>query len=310
MISIQGLRVDYDTVTAVFDVDLNVQAGEIVGLVGPNGAGKTSLVKAAVGLIEPLLGRVVLGGSDMSRAPEQGWQRLGYIPDFSPVYEDLTVSEYLEVFAAAYHVPRQDRLSRMKYWAERVDLHSKWNSKIRELSRGMRQRLVVAETLLHDPDIFLLDEPASGMDPLGRIRLREILKEKARDGAAVLISSHVLSEMDDLCTSLAVMERGRIKISGTLAEIRAAVHSKNHLYVKVLPPVEPALAVVENWPDVDRFGPGESPGLYAGEFSGDDEAAAALLEALHASGARVSAFWQERGDVESLFLEIGVKEVS
>jgi len=310
MISIKELRVDYDRLIAVNNVDLAVRSGEILGLVGPNGAGKTSLIKAAVGLIEPVRGRVVLGGVDMSRAPEEGWRRLGYMPDFSPVYEELTVSEYLDVFAAAYGIPRRDRIQRCKYWAERVNLHTKWNDRIHDLSRGMRQRLVFAKTLLPEPDILFLDEPASGMDPLGRIDLREILKEKAENGTAVLISSHILSEMDSLCTALAVMEKGRILVSGTLEEIRTALHSQNRLHIQILPPVESALTLLETWPGISGLQPEEIGGLYSARFSGDKDAAAALLVALHEAGARVSEFWCERDDVESLFLQIGGKEVS
>lgn len=310
MISIKELRVDYDNLIAVNNVDLTVRAGEILGLVGPNGAGKTSLIKAAVGLIEPVRGRVVLGGVDMSRAPEEGWRRLGYMPDFSPVYEELTVAEYLEVFAAAFEIPSQERHARIQRWVERVHLQSKWNDRIHELSRGMRQRLVFAKTLLPEPEMLFLDEPASGMDPLGRIDLREILKEKAESGTAVLISSHILSEMDSLCTSLAVMEKGRILVSGTLEEIRSALHSQSRLHILILPPVEPALALLETWPGVSGLQAQEVSGLYTVRFSGDEEAAAALLAALHEAGARVSDFRRERDDVESLFLQIGGKEVS
>lgn len=310
MISIQGLRVDYDTVTAVSDVYLEVQAGEIVGLVGPNGAGKTSLIKAAAGLIEPIRGRITLAGADMSRDPEAGWLHMGYMPDFSPVYENLKVREYLEVFAVAYRIPPSERMSRIKHWVERVNLNSKWDEFISGLSRGMRQRLVLAKTLLHNPEILLLDEPASGMDPLGRIDLREILKERAREGAAVLISSHILSEMDELCTSLAVMEKGVFLVSGVLSDIRKALHSDSRLYVHLLSPVESGLEVLSNWPGISGLQAEDSQGAYAAEFSGDDESAAALLAALHQAGVRVSSFAREPEKMESLFLQIGGKEVS
>lgn len=310
MISIQGLRVDYDTVTAVSDVDLKVQAGEIVGLVGPNGAGKTSLIKAAAGLIEPIRGRITLAGADMSRDPEEGWLHMGYMPDFSPVYENLKVREYLEVFAVAYRIPPSERMARIKHWVERVNLNSKWDEFISGLSRGMRQRLVLAKTLLHNPDVLLLDEPASGMDPLGRINLREILKERAREGAAVLISSHILSEMDELCTSLAVMEKGVFLVSGVLEDIRKSLHSDSRLHVHLLPPVEAGLDVLNTWPGVSGLQAEGSQGAYTAEFSGDDESAAALLAALQHAGVRVSSFALEQENMESLFLQIGGKEVS
>lgn len=309
MISIQGLRVDYDTVTAVAGVDLEVHAGEIVGLVGPNGAGKTSLIKAAAGLIEPIGGRIVLAGADMLLDPEKGWLHMGYMPDFSPVYEGLKVWEYLEVFAVAYRIPMQERMGRIKCWVERLNLNSKWDECIQGLSRGMRQRLVLAKTLLHQPDVLLLDEPASGMDPLGRIDLREILKERAREGVAVLISSHILSEMDELCTSLAVMEKGVFLVSGTLADIRSTLRSESRLHIKLIPPVESAIELLEKWPGISGV-QAKDTHTYTADFSGGEESAADLLAALHHAGARVSSFSREPEKMESLFLQIGGKEVS
>lgn len=310
MISIQGLRVDYDAVTAVADVDLEVHAGEIVGLVGPNGAGKTSLIKAAAGLIEPIRGRITLAGADMSLNPEEGWLHMGYMPDFSPVYEGLKVWEYLEVFAVAYRIPQQERMARIKYWVERINLNSKWDEFISGLSRGMRQRLVLAKTLLHQPDVLLLDEPASGMDPLGRVDLREILKERAREGAAILISSHILSEMDELCTSLAVMEKGVFLVSGTLADIRCTLHAGGRLHIRLLPPVEPVLELLEKWPGTSNIKTEDASRTCTADFSGDETSAADLLAALQHTGVRIFSFSLEPKKMESLFLQIGGKEVS
>ncbi len=309
MISIQGLRVDYDTLTAVQDVDLVVGRGEVFGLVGPNGAGKTTLIKTAAGLLEPVCGTVRIADADMGLRPEEGWRHIGYMPDFPPVYEDLTVCEYLEVFAMAYAMPRRERMSRIQFWVEQVQLEGEWSTCVRELSRGMRQRLVLAKTMLHNPDVLLLDEPASGMDPLARIALRGILKEKARQGAAILISSHILSEMDDLCTALAVMEKGRLLAAGSLEDIRATTHTRR-LVLQLLPPVEAALALLSTYPDASELRETDEAGTYSLSFSGDDEAVADLLAELMRAGARVLSFSSARENMESLFLKIGGKEVS
>lgn len=310
MITIEGLRVDYDTVTAVAGVDLTVKRGEVCGLVGPNGAGKTTLIKSAAGLIEPTAGRVVMAGADMVDTPRDGWLHMGYMPDFSPVYEDLKVWEYLEVFAVAYKVPIEERMSRIKHWVERLNLEQKWGELIKNLSRGMRQRLVLAKTLLHEPEVLLLDEPASGMDPLARVDLRNILKERAQAGAAVLISSHILSEMDELCTDLVVMEKGTFLVSGNLDEIRKTAQSRSRLEIQLLEPAAPALEALNAFAQVQDVQSDQPSGMYSVTFTGTKEEAADLLKALHEAGGRVAHFACETEDMESLFLRIGGRETS
>src|SRR3989338_7359170 len=171
MISIRSLRIDYDNVNAVNDLIVEIGAGQIYGLVGPNGAGKTSTIKAIAGLIEPTYGEIKVAGIDIELEPQQALQVLGYMPDFSPVYEQLKVWEYLDVFAAAYLIGPGERLTKVKHWVERVNLQDKWDTFVRDLSRGMRQRLVLAKTLLHEPKVLILDEPASGLDPIARKEL-------------------------------------------------------------------------------------------------------------------------------------------
>ena len=313
MITAKSLRVDYDDLTAVWDLDLEIQAGEVYGLVGPNGAGKTSTIKAIAGLLEPTYGEVFLAGADMSVHPEDGQRHLGYMPDFPPAYENLKVWEYLDVFAAAHLVPRYKRLNRARAWAERVGLEGKWDTYLRELSRGMRQRLVLAKTLLPEPDILLLDEPASGMDPIARIEMRDLIKESATRGAAVLVSSHILTELSDVCTSVGVMEKGRMIVSGSIEEIRARIGAQASLRIRLLNPPEAAietfrriLSECEGLHDAEK----EEKGWWRGHFSGEDKAAAELLAALVAAGIPVVDFHVEREGLEDLFMRIGAREVS
>lgn len=314
MISARSLRVDYDDVTAVLDLDLEIAAGQIYGLVGPNGAGKTSTIKALGGLVEPTYGEVTLSGVDMELEPRRAWRRLGYMPDFAPVYENLKVREYLDAFAAAHLIPRAERSSRIVQWTKRVGIESKMNAFVRELSRGMRQRLVLAKTMLHDPKILLLDEPASGMDPVARVELRKILKEAAGDGAAVLISSHILTELSDFCSAIGIMEKGRMVASGTVEEIREQIGSMGVLTVRL-----PAAADAGARARVEKA-LGESglvkglkegpPGTFAGQFTGEDAGAAELLGKLARAGVAVADFHVEKEDIEAIFLRIGAKEVS
>lgn len=210
MISVKSLRVDYDTVTAVEDLDLEVAPGEIFGLLGPNGAGKTSTIKAIARAIEPTYGEIRIDGVDPDVHPEEAWRRIGYMPDLPPLYPDLTVRQYLDVFAAAHLVARPGRADRVRDWAARVDLEKKLDTRVSELSRGMKQRLVLAKTLLPEPKALLLDEPASGMDPLSLHLVHSVLRQAAEDGTAVLLSTHHLDEVVAYCTRVAILEEGAL----------------------------------------------------------------------------------------------------
>lgn len=189
---IEHLRVDFPEVVAVNDLSLTVQAGDVCGLIGPNGAGKTTTMRAISGLQEITRGSVAVNGYELAREPEELKRRLGFMPDFCPTYDQLTASEFLDHYARAYEVP--DRAKRINECLEMTWLGEKRDALCDGLSRGMKQRLVLAKTLLPDPPVLLLDEPASGLDPLGRIELRKILLQLRGAGKAVLISSHILSD--------------------------------------------------------------------------------------------------------------------
>ena len=313
MISAKSLRVDYDEVTAVLDLDVTIPAGQIYGLVGPNGAGKTSTIKALVGILEPTYGEIKIGGIDLELHPQEALLKLGYMPDFPPVYENLKVWEYLDVFATAYKIPKSERVKRVRQWVERVDLTSKFDAFIHTLSRGMRQRLVLAKTLIHEPSVLLLDEPASGMDPMARMDLRKILKEVADKGSTVLISSHILTELSDFCTAIGIMEKGRMVVSGTIEEIRARVGSKGRLTVRMADLGErsrdrlrDALRANEFVVDVLEKNIGE----FRCYFRGNPTQAAKLLASLVHDGQLIADFHLDEDNVEDIFFKIGAKEVS
>lgn len=311
MISVRGLRVDYEQTTAVWDLDLEIRPGEVYGLVGPNGAGKTSTIKAISGMIDATYGDIHIAGADVALYPEQAWKHLGYMPDFPPVYENLRVWEYLDVFAAAHLIPRRERSNRVHHWLEQVHLHDEWNTRVGDLSRGMCQRLVLAKTLLHEPKVLLLDEPASGMDPAARVQLRGILRDVARNGAAVLISSHILSELGDMCTSIGVMDRGRMVVSGSLDEIRERCGMTGRLIVRMASPSETAHGIVEKCLNAyhavqdARRGPDAA---WTGAFTGDDAEAATLLATLVTAGAPIAEFRVRKEGIEDIFMRVSAGE--
>ena len=220
-IDIRSLRVDYGNFVAVDDLTLMVPPGEVFGLVGPNGAGKTSTFRVLTTLMEPTYGEVILCGVDVLEDIETARRIIGYMPDLAPVPSDLKVWEFLEFHAAAYGLgTRTQRRERVAECLEEVALTDQRESWCKALSRGQTQRVVLAKTLLHRPRILILDEPASGLDPLARRDLRQALRKLAATGATVFVSSHILSELAEMCSSLCVMNRGKLLASGTVQEVR------------------------------------------------------------------------------------------
>jgi ABC-2 type transport system ATP-binding protein len=315
MISVKSLRVDYEDIHAVHDLDLDISEGQIYGLVGPNGAGKTSTIKAIARIIEPTYGDVKLHGIDMQIRPEKAWKKLGYMPDFSPVYDNLKVWEYLEVFAVAHFLSQEKKKTQTRYWIGRLGLETKTDAYIRDLSRGMRQRLAFAKTLIHEPSILLLDEPASGMDPLSRIDLREILKELSQKGVTTLISSHILTELSDFCTAIGIMEKGRLVVSGALHEVRERIGAQQQIIIKLLPGTDETKKRLMDMAEKSEFLSGieeksNEPWTFQGSYTGDDDQAHGLLSQMTANGLRVCEFHRKQDDIQDIFLKIGAREIS
>ena len=219
MIEVEHLRMEYEGNVALENLRLEVPRGEVFGLIGPNGAGKTTLIRILATLLEPTYGRVRIAGIDVLAEPLRIHPLIGYMSDFFSLYETMLVWEYLDHFARCYGVDprRRDRL--VEEVLDLVSLEVRRDAEIRTLSRGMRQRLCFAKSLLHEPQLLLLDEPASGLDPAGRIEFRELLKKLREMGRTVLISSHILTEMADFCTSVGILEEGRLLDSGRVADI-------------------------------------------------------------------------------------------
>ncbi len=307
MIEVRELRVDYDEVCAVQDLNLSIPAGEIYGLIGPNGAGKTTTLRALVGLLEPTYGEVLLNGKDVSTNREEAVTNVGFMPDFSPIYEDLTVYEFLDLFASSYNIPIDDRWKTIHRYIDMVELTEKCDAMTKGLSRGMKQRLMLAKTLLPDPQIILLDEPASGMDPHARVLLKNILKEQREAGKVIVISSHILPELSEFCTSMGIMERGRMVESGRVDEIVAKMFGGAHYGVEVVGHPEACANVLAE--DVRVSGTQQTGNAFRFAFSGDDAAASELLASIVTAGAKVIQFGRAQESLEDIFFQIGAKEV-
>ena len=308
MIETVNLRKEYGDVVAVRDLALMVRPGDIFGLIGPNGAGKSTTINMLASILSPTEGKIYLDGLDVEKDRGQVREIVGYMPDFFGMYDELTVREYLEFFAIAYRVTQPVRTSRIADVLDVVGLHDKRDELIGSLSRGMRQRLCLGKTLVHDPKILLLDEPASGMDPKGRVEMRDLLKRLRLRGKTILISSHILTELSDVCNAIGIMERGRMIETGTVDEIRARIRRVMKLTIEVLDGIsraETALQGDERVEDVVAEGSRLSVTV-----RGDAEYAATILEKLIADGVRVSSFAREEENVEEIYMQICGHQVS
>ena len=303
-IDIRDLRVDYGDFVAVNDLTLTVPRGEVFGLVGPNGAGKTSTFRVLTTLMEPTYGDVFLDGVDILEDLESARRIVGYMPDLAPVPSDLKVWEFLDFHAAAYGLgTKSQRRERVAECLEEVALTDQRNSWCKALSRGQTQRVVLAKTLLHRPRVMILDEPASGLDPLARRDLRQALRRLADNGATVFVSSHILSELAEMCSSLCVMNKGRLLASGTAEQVRQQLGSTERtLTATLLGRQEDAATWLQSQPGVQRLQLAGEQVIF--DFTGSDEAQASLMEGLIAQGLRLRAFEEKRSSFEDILVEV------
>lgn len=310
-VEVRKLRVTYDAVQAVKDVSFDLEPGKIYGFVGPNGSGKTSTIKAIAGVLEPAEGSIVINGHDLFHEREKALTKVGYMPDSAPVYPNLKVWEYLDLFAAAYGMSQNERKDHVEEWMHKVDLYAKRNDLIKGLSHGMKQRLVLAKTLLSNPNVLLLDEPANGLDPIARLEMRDLMKMASQQGASILVSSHILTELSEFIDSVIIVEKGTLVAAGSLDDVRNQVGVSQRLYLVFANPASEGIfndyvtrqAVLAS--GIKRVKQG-----YELTHFGHDGDGAVFLKNLMNAGVVLKECVLRPDDVEDIFLKIGAKEVA
>ncbi len=310
IIELRDLTKRYGDLLAVDSLNLSIEEGAVFGFIGPNGAGKTTTMRILTTLLRPTEGEARIGGHSVTAEPQAVRRLIGYMPDFFGVYEDMKVWEYLDFFAACYDIPTAARPAMIDDLLALVDLGHKRDAYVETLSRGMKQRLCLARTLTHDPQVLILDEPASGLDPRARIEMRELLRELQRMGKTIFFSSHILAEVADICTSLGIIENGRLVAAGGVADMMRRLRAHRRVTVRFVPGAPVDLAALA----VDLGGEAGVLAATAGDesaadtlrldFDGDDAALSGLLARLVGRGLPVLSFSEERDDLEDVFMHL------
>ena len=305
LLSTVDLSKRFDRHQALDSVNLQVRAGEVYGLIGPNGAGKTTLLRLLALADEPTTGEVFLDGALLRYGeylPQQK-RRLGYLPDDYPLYEDLSVQDYLDYMARLYFLKEPDRSARIQEVLGLVQLESKARSLINTLSRGMKQRLSLAQSILHRPALLLMDEPVSGLDPLARSQFCTIIKDLQASGMTIVISSHILSDLEDFCTSIGVMEQGRLVESAVLSDLYQRL-SHQHLMISVVGQVDRLREFLSNRAEVSAIEATDVPTTLKVVFTGDSAARSKLLKDAIGLGLDITDFHATQENLESIFLKM------
>ena len=302
MLEIKNLVKSYGQVQALRSLNLDIAQGELFGFVGPNGAGKTTTIKILAGLLCPDSGTVYIDGQQMTCGAAELKDKIGYVPDYFGVYDNVRVFEYLEFYAAAYGIA--GLLARRRYMEllDMVGLNGREESYVDSLSRGMKQRLGVARALVHDPRLLILDEPASGLDPRTRQEFIAMLKNINQSGKTILISSHILSELGEMCTDIGIIEHGQMVLRGSLFDILAMVNSSNPLEIQVYQNLPEAVAFLRRHPLITHVTI-DGNRISAG-FSGGQMEEAHLLKQMIEAGILVGSFHRRQGGLESVFMQI------
>ncbi|MCA9084727.1 MAG: ABC transporter ATP-binding protein [Planctomycetaceae bacterium] len=301
-VCIRDLRVSYGKFEAVKGISLDIPKGEVFGFIGPNGAGKSSTIRVLATLQPNFRGMAMVCGLDVLSQPQRVREKIGYMPDFFGVYEDLTALEYLHFFAAAYKLPTHKRKGIIDDVLALTDLTHKANSPVDGLSRGMKQRLALARVLLHDPDLLLLDEPASGLDPRARIEVRELLKALKEMGKTILISSHILHELSQLCTRIGIIETGEMVAQGSLNDIFRQLHLKRVIHLRLENPSADLEERVRGITGVDSVE--TQVDRWAIRLREDELSVGDFHQALVEVKARITMFQPEAMDMETAFMKL------
>jgi len=302
MIQTMGLTKHYGSLAALVNLNLHIREGDLFGFIGPNGAGKTTTMRILATLLQPTSGTATIAGVDVVRNGQKVRRLIGYMPDFMGVYDDLKVFEYLEFFAAAFGIRRSRRRAVIQGALELTDLTAKQTADVDSLSRGMQQRLQLARVLIHDPKVLILDEPASGLDPRARIEIRELLRELKKMGKTIMISSHILSELEEICDHVGIIEQGQMIYSGTLKEMFSRMGPRRIVHVRVAGQADRAEELLAALPQVESVRQ-EGGRLIVGLSEGGDQDGA-IARTLVEAGIGVLELAGERVKLDDAFMEL------
>lgn len=302
MIDIKGLTKRYGTFEALTDLNLQIEAGDLCGFIGPNGAGKTTTIRILATLLQPTAGSAHIDGIDVLKSPYEIKKIVGYMPDNFGVYDGMRLREYLDFFGAAYKIPLKRRKGIIDDVLALTDLTGRADDFVSTFSRGMQQRCCLAKTLIHDPKVLLLDEPASGLDPRARIEIKELLRTLKKMGKTILISSHILSELAEMCDKVAIIEHGKLIAAGPIRDILRSQRQARLLEIEVAEGAETAEALLKNTPGVLRVE--HTDGEFEVETDIPYEQIPDLLARLVNGGVRVIFFREQEGTLEEVFMQV------
>ncbi len=308
MLEVIGLHKKYGKFTAVDNLNLTIEDETIFGFIGPNGAGKTTTLKIISGLLAATSGDVYIDGVNVIKDHKQLSSKIGYMPDFFGVYDNLKVSEYMDFYAGTYYIPYSERNALIDNLLELVDLTHKKNAYVDSLSRGMKQRLCLARSLVHDPQVLILDEPASGLDPRARVEMKEVLRQLKTLGKTIIISSHILSELAEFCTVVGIIKSGNMVACGTVNQITKQLNANRIVKIKPLDNMEKLMRIlqekatiseiIENTEDVEFY------------FDGDDKQLSELIKEVVIRNIPILSVREKEGNLEEIFMQLTEAEVA
>lgn len=302
MLKIDNLKKKYGQSIALDGLSMKVEDGTLYGFVGPNGAGKTTTIKIITGLLLPDSGLVTIDDIDVTREPGRIREKIGYVPDFFGIYDNLKVSEYMEFFASCYGLYGLKARKRCMMLLEQVRLDEKMDFYVEGLSRGMKQRLSLARALIHNPSLLIMDEPTAGLDPRTRLEFRQILKELREQKKTILISSHILPELSEVCTDIGIVDQGRVVLEGAMDDILNQINISSPLVISVKGSQNAAIGILRGHPKVETITIQQEDIMVT--FNGDRQEEIMLLQQLVDAEVMVYGFMREKGSLESVFMEI------
>ena len=302
MLRIENLVKNYGRFRALNGLSMEIEKGELFGFVGPNGAGKTTAIRIMTGLLKADSGHVYLDGRDALKDVDRLKQKIGYVPDFFGVYDNLKAIEYMEFYASTYGLMGREVRKRCHELMEQVGLEGRSEAYVDELSRGMQQRLCLARALIHKPDLLILDEPASGLDPRSRFEMKAILKELCRKGTTILISPHILSELAEMCSSIGIIKKGELLQQGSIEEIVSAVNTANPILLRVCDEQKKALELLRANPLVQTLAIDGQEFQFS--FGGSAKEEAELLSDMIRKDIHVLSYGRKRDNLETIFMQL------